>query len=126
MSCDDHTPLIVFSPCHASYLSPDPPHPSYSVQAASTGSYEAHSDREVRDSWSSLRCMPSHPPPAPPLPHAQVLVLLDCTHSADMLEEGVAQEVVNKVQKLRKKVGHPHHSVSVVGGYSFTPVKGGG
>ena len=28
-----------------------------------------------------------------------------------MLEEGVAREVVNKVQKLRKKVGHSHHSL---------------
>ena len=42
-----------------------------------------------------------------PLLRPQVLVLLDCTHSADMLEEGVAREVVNKVQKLRKKVGSP-------------------
>lgn len=40
--------------------------------------YEAHSDNEV-------------------------LVLLDITPSQDMLDEGVAREVVNRVQKLRKK-----------------------
>lgn len=40
--------------------------------------YEAHSDNDV-------------------------LVLLDVTQSAEMLEEGIAREVINRVQKLRKK-----------------------
>ena len=34
----------------------------------------------------------------------QVLVLLDVTPDQSMLDEGVAREVVNKIQKLRKKV----------------------
>ncbi len=33
------------------------------------------------------------------------LVLLDVTPSQDMLDEGVAREIINKIQKLRKKVG---------------------
>ncbi len=39
-------------------------------------------------------------------PHAdgQLLVLLDVTPSQDMLDEGVAREVISKIQKLRKKV----------------------
>ena len=41
--------------------------------------YEAHSDNDV-------------------------LVLLDVTPDQSMLDEGVAREVVNRVQKLRKKV----------------------
>lgn len=34
----------------------------------------------------------------------ELLVLLDVTPSRDMLDEGVAREVINKIQKLRKKV----------------------
>ena len=32
------------------------------------------------------------------------MVLVDVTPSQDMLDEGVAREVINKIQKLRKKV----------------------
>jgi len=32
-------------------------------------------------------------------------VLVDVTPSQEMVDEGVAREVVNKIQKLRKKVG---------------------
>ena len=34
----------------------------------------------------------------------QMLVLLNCTPSDEMKQEGLAREVVNKIQKLRKKV----------------------
>ena len=34
-----------------------------------------------------------------------VLVLLDCTPDQSMLDEGTAREVVNRIQKLRKKAG---------------------
>ena len=34
-----------------------------------------------------------------------ILVLLDTTPDATMLEEGVAREVVNRVQKFRKAAG---------------------
>ena len=34
-----------------------------------------------------------------------VLVLLDCTPDKSMLDEGCAREVVNRIQKLRKKAG---------------------
>ena len=33
-----------------------------------------------------------------------LLVLLDVTPSQEMVDEGVAREVINKIQKLRKKV----------------------
>lgn len=35
----------------------------------------------------------------------QVLVLLDVTPDQSMVDEGVAREVINHIQKLRKKVG---------------------
>ncbi|PKU28253.1 hypothetical protein llap_21443 [Limosa lapponica baueri] len=35
---------------------------------------------------------------------AQVLVLLDVTPDQSMVDEGVAREVINRIQKLRKKV----------------------
>lgn len=41
------------------------------------------------------------PPPTVPL---QVLVLLDVSPDQSMVDEGVAREVINRVQKLRKKV----------------------
>ena len=34
----------------------------------------------------------------------ELLVLLDVTLSQEMLDEGVAREIINKIQKLRKKV----------------------
>lgn len=34
----------------------------------------------------------------------QVLVLLDVTPDQSMVDEGVAREVINRIQKLRKKV----------------------
>ena len=51
----------------------------YSVDASVSSRYAAHADREF-------------------------LVLLDITPSQDMVDEGVAREVINKIQKLRKKV----------------------
>ena len=36
--------------------------------------------------------------------HERTVVLLDVTPSQDMLDEGVAREIVNKIQKLKKKV----------------------
>lgn len=35
---------------------------------------------------------------------SQVLVLLDVTPDQSMVDEGVAREVINRIQKLRKKV----------------------
>ena len=53
----------------------------YSFGEAGTSSkYEAHSDNDV-------------------------LTLLDCTPDQSMLDEGIAREVVNRIQKLRKKAG---------------------
>lgn len=37
-------------------------------------------------------------------PAPQVLVLLDVTPDQSMVDEGVAREVINRIQKLRKKV----------------------
>ena len=34
----------------------------------------------------------------------QVLILLDVTPDQSMLDEGVAREIVNRIQRLRKKV----------------------
>ena len=34
----------------------------------------------------------------------QVLILLDITPDESMLNEGIAREVVNRIQRLRKKV----------------------
>ena len=34
----------------------------------------------------------------------QILVLLDMTESQSMLNEGIAREVINRIQRLRKKV----------------------
>ena len=34
----------------------------------------------------------------------QILVLLDVNPEESMLDEGLAREVVNRIQKLRKKV----------------------
>ncbi|KAM6981115.1 isoleucine--tRNA ligase, cytoplasmic [Aplochiton taeniatus] len=53
---------------------------TFDQSSGSTTQYEAHSD-------------------------AQVLVLLDCTPDQSMVDEGVAREVINRIQKLRKK-GH--------------------
>ena len=52
---------------------------SYTVDPALSSQYHAHADGEL-------------------------LVLLDVTPSQEMLDEGVAREVINKIQKLRKKV----------------------
>ena len=49
-------------------------------EKGATSKYEAHSDNEV-------------------------LVLLDCTPDQSMKDEGTAREVVNRIQKLRKKAG---------------------
>lgn len=33
----------------------------------------------------------------------QILVLLDVSHDQEMVDEGMAREIVNRIQKLRKK-----------------------
>ena len=38
----------------------------------------------------------------------KVLILLDVTPDQSLLSEGVAREVVNRIQKLRKKVTAQH------------------
>lgn len=53
---------------------------TFDQSAGSAAQYEAHSD-------------------------AQVLILLDVTPDQSMVDEGVAREVINRIQKLRKK-GH--------------------
>ncbi len=53
---------------------------SFSGGAELSSKYEAHSDNDI-------------------------LVLLDCTPDQSMLDEGVSREVINRVQKLRKKAG---------------------
>ncbi|XP_072522622.1 isoleucine--tRNA ligase, cytoplasmic [Salminus brasiliensis] len=51
---------------------------------------------------------------------AQVLVLLDVTPDQSMVDEGVAREVINRVQKLRKK-GHLVPSDEITVYYSSEP-----
>jgi isoleucyl-tRNA synthetase len=56
-----------------------------------------------------------------------LLVLLDVTPSQEMVEEGVAREVINKIQKLRKKAGlQPRDSVEVLYEIEEVGVAGGG
>ena len=52
---------------------------SYTVDPALSSKYHAHAD-------------------------GSLLVLLDVTPSQEMVDEGIAREVINKIQKLRKKV----------------------
>jgi len=64
-------------------LSPEDVHVRYCADSADGGGggrYEAHSDNDL-------------------------LVLLDTTPDQSMLDEGVAREIINRVQKLRKKAG---------------------
>ncbi|XP_063072140.1 isoleucine--tRNA ligase, cytoplasmic [Engraulis encrasicolus] len=51
---------------------------------------------------------------------AQVLVLLDVTPDQSMVDEGVAREVINRIQKLRKK-GHLVPSDEITVYYSCKP-----
>ncbi|KAI7795335.1 isoleucine--tRNA ligase, cytoplasmic [Triplophysa rosa] len=51
---------------------------------------------------------------------AQVLVLLDITPDQSMVDEGVAREVINRIQKLRKK-GHLVPSDEITVYYSSEP-----
>ncbi|KAK2874542.1 hypothetical protein Q8A67_021695 [Cirrhinus molitorella] len=51
---------------------------------------------------------------------AQVLVLLDVTPDQSMVDEGVAREVINRIQKLRKK-GHLVPSDEITVYYSSQP-----
>ncbi|KAL5013777.1 hypothetical protein ScPMuIL_008047 [Solemya velum] len=53
---------------------------SFDASSESANKYEAHSDK-------------------------QVLVMLDVTPSQSMLDEGIAREVINRIQRLRKKAG---------------------
>ena len=55
------------------------PQISYTVDPALSSQYHAHAD-------------------------GSLLVLLDVTPSQEMVDEGIAREVINKIQKLRKKV----------------------
>jgi len=67
-------------------IGPDDLRIMYSFDAGSAAGkdiaekYEAHSDNDI-------------------------LILLDCTPDQSMLDEGVAREVINRIQKLRKKAG---------------------
>ena len=64
-------------------------------EKGTSSKYEAHSDNDV-------------------------LVLLDCTPDQSMLDEGIAREVVNRIQKLRKKAGlQPQDEVTLY--YRVTP-----
>ena len=66
-------------------------------EKGTTSKYEAHSDNEV-------------------------LVLLDCTPDQSMIDEGTAREVVNRIQKLRKKAGlKPQDEVTLY--YKVSPTK---
>ena len=67
----------------------------YTVDPAQSSVYEAHSDGKVDMNileYSVDACT------------QQMLVLLNITPSDEMKQEGIAREVVNKIQKLRKKV----------------------
>uniref|UniRef100_A0A8C7GH64 Isoleucine--tRNA ligase, cytoplasmic n=1 Tax=Oncorhynchus kisutch TaxID=8019 RepID=A0A8C7GH64_ONCKI len=68
---------------------------SFNQTSGSATQYEAHSD-------------------------SQVLVLLDVTPDQSMLDEGVAREVINRIQKLRKK-GHLVPSDEITVYYSCEP-----
>uniref|UniRef100_A0A3Q3J6Z2 Isoleucine--tRNA ligase, cytoplasmic n=1 Tax=Monopterus albus TaxID=43700 RepID=A0A3Q3J6Z2_MONAL len=71
---------------------------TFNQSSGSAAQYEAHSD-------------------------AQVLVLLDVTPDQSMVDEGVAREVINRIQKLRKK-GHlvPSDEITV---YYYCQPEGG-
>ena len=64
---------------------------SYTVDPSLSSQYHAHAD-------------------------GSLLVLLDVTPSQEMVDEGIAREVINKIQKLRKKV----RVTCTVGGTSYT------
>lgn len=38
--------------------------------------------------------------------YVQVVTLLDTTPDQSMVDEGIAREIINRIQKLRKKVDH--------------------
>merc|ERR1712012_806788 len=66
-------------------------------EKGTTSKYEAHSDNEV-------------------------LVLLDCSPDQSMIDEGLAREVVNRVQRLRKAAKlQPSDNVTVQ--YNIEPTK---
>ena len=66
-------------------------------EKGTTSKFEAHSDNDV-------------------------LVLLDCTPDQSMIDEGTAREVVNRIQKLRKKAGlKPQDEVTLY--YKVSPTK---
>jgi isoleucyl-tRNA synthetase len=70
-------------------LGPDDLKLSYTAKNESGSSYEAHSDGDM-------------------------LILLDVTPDRSMLDEGLAREVINRVQKLRKKAKlTPHDDITV-------------
>ena len=53
----------------------------------------------------------------------QVLILLDATPDEAMLSEGVAREVVNRIQKLRKKVKRLSQSTKFIFEYQWPVLK---
>lgn len=72
-------------------------HLSYAVDSSLSSQYHAHAEQDV-------------------------LVLLDVTPSQEMLDEGVAREIINKIQKLRKKAGlQPADQVDVL--YEVTAIE---
>ena len=38
-----------------------------------------------------------------------LLVLIDCTKDEEAEQEGLAREIINRIQKLRKEVSHFYH-----------------
>jgi isoleucyl-tRNA synthetase len=70
---------------------------TFAGEGALTEKYEAHSDNDL-------------------------LILLDCTPDQSMLDEGVSREVINRVQKLRKKANlMPSDDVTVY--FELSPPK---
>ena len=54
-----------------------------------------------------------------------ILVLLDCTNESELVEEGLAREIVNRIQKLRKKVQERGVAADPDEGGVEGPVEGG-
>ncbi|XP_043220915.1 isoleucine--tRNA ligase, cytoplasmic-like [Amphibalanus amphitrite] len=81
-------------------LTPEDVHVRYSADgpAAAASHYEAHSDNDI-------------------------LVLLDTTPDQSMLDEGIAREIINRVQKLRKKASLvPTDAITAY--YGVSPAEG--
>ena len=77
---------------------------SFDQNDSTPSAYEAHSDGEVSRTFLFLTKSTVWSLQCHSLFRIQVLILLDTTPDEAMLSEGVAREVVNRIQKLRKKV----------------------